>query len=426
MHINKFCVILFFTCLLLCDFAFGQTERDSVKIYFRQGNSVVDLSYANNKTALDRVVNNLISKTSTRSYNLKNITIIGGTSPEGSILLNKRISEQRANALFDYLSHYFSLESSLKNYVYLGRDWSGLLQLVQGDDNVPFRDDVITLLGEIIERSENNAEADDDIYRLQTMWNGEPYRYMYSNLFPELRASQMILLYDKIMDKAEVASVADNVNAQTSVSDMSGLDITSPISVDNNTTKGSFCMGIKTNLLYDALLVPNIGVEFYLGKRFSLATNWMYAWWNNDSKHTYWRVYGGDVSLRKWLGRRSKVKPLAGHHLGIYAQALTYDLADGDRGFMAGEPSGDIFDRANYAAGLEYGYSVPVARRLNLDFTLGVGYMWGRYYEYNVVDNCYVWQATKNRQYIGPTKAEISLVWLLGRKNVNAEKGGRR
>ena len=74
MHINKCCVILVFTCLLLCDFAFGQTERDSVKIYFRQGDSVVDLSYGNNKTTLDRVVNNLISKASTRSYNLKNIT----------------------------------------------------------------------------------------------------------------------------------------------------------------------------------------------------------------------------------------------------------------------------------------------------------------------------------------------------------------
>lgn len=424
MHINKCCVILVFTCLLLCDFAFGQTERDSVKIYFRQGDSVVDLSYGNNKTTLDRVVNNLISKASTRSYNLKNITIIGGTSPEGSILLNKRISEQRANALFDYLSHYFSFESSLGNYVYLGRDWSGLLQLVQRDDNVPFKNDVIALLDEIIERSVNNGEKDDDINRLQTMRNGEPYRYMYSNLFPELRASQMILLYDKIVDKAVDAPVADNFNVEASVSDMSGLD-TSPISVDNNASKG-FYMGIKTNLLYDALLVPSIGAEFYLGKRFSFAANWMYAWWNNDSKHTYWRVYGGDVSLRKWLGRRAKEKPLTGHHLGIYAQALTYDLADGDRGIMAGEPSGDIFDRANYAAGLEYGYSVPIARRLNLDFTLGVGYMWGRYYEYNVVDNCYVWQATKNRQYIGPTKAEISLVWLLGRKNVNARKGGQR
>lgn len=31
-----------------------------------------------------------------------------------------------------------------------------------------------------------------------------------------------------------------------------------------------FYMGLKTNLVYDALLVPNIGVEFALGKGWTL------------------------------------------------------------------------------------------------------------------------------------------------------------
>ena len=42
------------------------------------------------------------------------------------------------------------------------------------------------------------------------------------------------------------------------------------------------------------------------------------------------------------------------------------------------------------------------------------------------IDNCYVWQATKERHWFGPTKAEISLVWLIGRGNFNKGKGGRR
>jgi hypothetical protein len=37
-----------------------------------------------------------------------------------------------------------------------------------------------------------------------------------------------------------------------------------------------------------------------------------------------------------------------------------------------------------------------------------------------------VWQATKNRTMIGPTKLEISLVWLLGYGNENEKKGGKR
>lgn len=62
---------------------------------------------------------------------------------------------------------------------------------------------------------------------------------------------------------------------------------------------------------------------------------------------------------------------------------------------MGGEPGGMLWDKTNYAAGVEYGYSLPIANRLNIDFTLGVGYWGGKYYEYVPLDSHYVWQATK-------------------------------
>lgn len=195
---------------------------------------------------------------------------------------------------------------------------------------------------------------------------------------------------------------------------------------NNDYTDKAFYMSIKTNMLYDVLLTPNIGIEFNIGKRFSVATNWMYAWWKNDNKNWYWRTYGGDISIRKWFGKKSTVKPLTGNHIGLYTQALTYDFQFGGKGYLAGESHGNIFDKANFAIGIEYGYSLPIAKKLNLDFTLGVGYMWGIFYECTSIDECYVWQATKNRRWIGPTKAEISLVWLIGRNNINVRKEGKR
>ena len=56
-----------------------------------------------------------------------------------------------------------------------------------------------------------------------------------------------------------------------------------------------------------------------------------------------------------------------------------------------------LWDKANFGAGLEYGYSLPIATRLNLDFNIGLGYFWGEYQEYIPQDNCYVWQSTKYR-----------------------------
>ena len=46
---------------------------------------------------------------------------------------------------------------------------------------------------------------------------------------------------------------------------------------------------------------------------------------------------------------------------------------------MGGKPGGTLWEKMNYAVGLEYGYSLPVARRLNLDFVIGVGYWGGEY-----------------------------------------------
>ena len=80
-----------------------------------------------------------------------------------------------------------------------------------------------------------------------------------------------------------------------------------PIETATTTTVSRpFYMSVKTNMLYDAALIPNIGIEFYLGKGASIGANWMYAWWSKDSSHRYWRTYGGDIHLRLWLGKKSR------------------------------------------------------------------------------------------------------------------------
>jgi hypothetical protein len=61
-----------------------------------------------------------------------------------------------------------------------------------------------------------------------------------------------------------------------------------------------------------------------------------------------------------------------------------------------------------------------------MDFTLGAGYFGGKYYEYVPLDGCYVWQCTKKRNWVGPTKLEVSLVWLIGCDNYNKKKGGNK
>ncbi|MDO4165314.1 MAG: DUF3575 domain-containing protein [Bacteroides sp.] len=398
-----------------------------MKIYFRQGKIDLIPSLSGNQSALDRIADSLRTSYADSVYRLQKILVVGGASPEGSVKINQWLSEKRAGVLFDYLSSYGSLPDSLKTTLFLGRDWDGLIRLVEDDRNVPYQEETLDLLRQIADEVRSGIHPSaDPLRRIQQLRGGAPYSYMYRNLFPELRASHLYLWYKKTWNPLANVMTAPPSESQS----VMPLPADTVYIIRHDTVYLSKCcpfyMAVKTNLLYDALAVPNVGVEFYLGKQWSIAANWMYAWWKTDRHHRYWRIYGGDIALRRWFGKAAKEKPLTGHHIGLYGQVLTYDFEWGGTGYMAGEPGGNILDRANYAVGLEYGYSLPIARRLNLDFTIGLGYMGGKYYEYKPEDDCYVWQATKNRHYFGPTKLEVSLVWLLGCDNYNRKKGGKR
>lgn len=172
---------------------------------------------------------------------------------------------------------------------------------------------------------------------------------------------------------------------------------------------------IRMNMLYGLAAIPSFGAEYYFGKNWSIAGQWHYAKWNSTRKNTFWQTYGGDLEIRYWVGSRAHEKPLTGHHLGLYGQMITYDFEwRGNKGYQAPD--------WNYGGGLAYGYSAPISTHLNIDFTLGVGYLGGDYMEYLPIDGHYVWQVSKKRKWFGPTKAEISLVWLLGKGNINQKK----
>lgn len=394
-------------------------QKDTVQcsIYFHQGKHYFSPNLRDNDKRMREFVEDVFKRSEAPAYTVKMILVNSGASPEGSKRFNDTLSDRRARVIIDYLKNNVNVDESMIMVHSPGVDWDGLGALVKKTDGVPQKDAVL----EIIYSEEF---GDDDIARrkaLEALDRGIPYWWLYRNLFPLVRHSKMTIAY--------VHKVKDT--PLPSMSMACGPKLTAPLTTDITVQTSSepvkpFYMSVQSNLLYDVATIPNIGVEFYLGSGYSIDANWGYAWWKSDPAHWYYRVYGGDVSVRRWFGREAKEKPLTGHHIGIYGQMLTYDFAFGGLGQIGGVPGGAIWDRANYGVGLEYGYSLPIAKRFNLDFTLGAGYFGGEYQEYLPEDNCYVWQATKRRHWIGPTKAEISLVWLLGRGNYNKGKGGVR
>lgn len=179
---------------------------------------------------------------------------------------------------------------------------------------------------------------------------------------------------------------------------------------DEEIGEGGFGMDLRTNLLAYPALVPNIGFDIYLGKNWSIGANGNFAWWSNNRNY-YWRLVTGELNVRKYFGKQAELKNYSGHHIGALGGVATYDFQLGGLGYQNIPLA--------WFAGLEYGYSLPVAKRLNIDFSLGLGYFHSVQEEYdNFAGKNYKFQKTR-LNYVIPVKAEIALVWLLGRNNKN-------
>lgn len=381
-------------------------------LFFRVSRSDIDSTYMDNGHTIRTMIDDIKTTLEVQGAVPDSLLIYASSSPEGPSALNQRLAIRRAENARALLIDLFP-QFDPKNIRVESRpnDWSGVILAIRRDSSIINRNALLKVL--------TDPGVKDKTAALRAI--PEAYDEIRHGLLNYMRTATVTI--HVIGKKDEFSDIGPRplIPAVSSVKAPAiEPPMDEPLSMPQavQDIRKPFYMAVKTNMLYDLALVPNIGLEFYLGKNISVAGNWMYSWWKNDRIAWYWRIYGGDLAVRYWFGPDAEKKPLSGHHVGVYGQIITYDFETRGRGYLG--------DRWSYAGGIEYGYSLPVARRLNIDFNLGVGYLGGEFKEYLPIDGHYVWQATKKRNYIGPTKLEVSLVWLLGYGNHNEGKGGRR
>lgn len=161
----------------------------------------------------------------------------------------------------------------------------------------------------------------------------------------------------------------------------------------------------KTNLLYWAIALPNIEMEFFIGKRFSINIEGRYTWMSEvlGNQKSYY-TWGAGAEFRVWFKGDNKFE---GFYAGIGGETGQYDFKFTDDG------NGNQGDY--YTAGVSFGYLMPINKHLNMEFGIGVGYV-------NYQDKEYLWSGKKfepadkmdpikTNWGIFPTKAKVSLVW---------------
>lgn len=183
-------------------------------------------------------------------------------------------------------------------------------------------------------------------------------------------------------------------------------------------------LAIKTNVLYDLYATPNIELERWLDRKmeYSIMGEVQFPWYTWHHNERSYEVFNAGLEVRWWFARNHKKpeaawRPLVGHFFGLYFMAGYYDIGWDNKGHQGEYGS----------AGLTYGYACRLSPRFNIEFSLSGGVVGGPYRRYHGIselDNKAIEIEKRGHWlYWGPTKAKISLVWLIGNHH---KKGGNR
>lgn len=423
-----------------CRYIDAQSAADTVCVYFHRGYSSLDLSFRDNRQTLDAFVGQLNALRADAARHAITLFVEGNASPDGTLDANVRLTENRVKNVLEYIRRHVTLPDSLIRIRAEGIDWDGLAEWVARDPRVPGQDQVLDILHHtpVWVFDAQGRIVDSRKKQLMDLEGGRAYRYMSEHYFPGLRNTVLRLSY--AVDPDSCVGAEPEVSRETSPESEPDLKPepyaeSSVESKPEETVVGGdrvtrqevsssapsekvrpvdreplHRLALKTNLLYDAILMPSLEIEYRIDDRWSVNLEGEVAWWSKKPQHKYYQIATIGPEGRYWF--RTK-KPWHGHYVGAFAGGSWYDLENGGRGYK-----GEF-----YMTGFSYGYMFPIGRALSLEAGIGIGFLHTSYEEYLPLDGHYVYQQTSRTNYFGPVKLKFALAWRLWDLN---RKGGVR
>lgn len=320
----------------------GSQQVDAA-VYFRIGESAVDPSFEGNRIRLLVFLNDLRRIQADSNYVISRIEVAGTASPDGSQDRNEQLAGERAAALASWLVSEAGIPSEKISVVNGGENWTGLRQMMEASDQMPFRDEMLALMD--IE--------DRDVRKHKMMYyaDSKPWLWMYDRFFPALRkgaggtqtrASQNRLSTEKVPMTGSCVSFSYELNPKTQAhaAEIPEPDtVTEPAVVDvtqqpiQSRRPFSPVVALKTDLmLWGGVMpdiktgtwTPNLSAELYFARRWSAEAGYAYAAWDAYDGGLY-SVSAGNVGLRSWLGKASSFR---GFYLGLFGVYGQYDVQE--------------------------------------------------------------------------------------------------
>ncbi|MDR0834009.1 MAG: DUF3575 domain-containing protein [Candidatus Symbiothrix sp.] len=373
---------------------------------------------------------------------IDSIDVVAAASPIGREDINNSLAFKRSEEMWHYIRrNYPAFPIQRIRTFSIGIDWEGFRSLVEADYGVPNRQELLRYLTSgnyfLLSQYLSLSSPAEHNYLRTYIYPRLQYVYVRLKMTDGNRIyckenSPIKILVEQSSDyrsaftshKYETASVHDTI--YTPVHDTIYTTVPDTLwdakRVKERGNRQALTLALSSNLLYDAVLLPNVSLEVGISDRWSVLVQGLWNWWETSetkqgTDFSSYRFRGVWAEGRYWFNPHNK--PLSGWHLGVYGARFDYDF----RLFPKEWDSSGYLSRSSYSVGLSGGYSATLSRAFRLDFSLGAGYVTGKQYQYYPAQysDKFVYRSDKQVHTVLPTQAGVTLVWLISGKPTGKE-----
>ena len=378
----------------------AQVRSDSLRVFFRTGQSKFDPSFKNNGETINAFVQLMRESQADPSLEVEveQVIINSSSSPEGSPAVNERLSRERQQSIMDYLNARLKVaqpDAERSSHVI---DWEMLRNLVQEDTAMPqaYRDNVLEKLDSA------------DPLTINELKGSPSWKYLMDNIFPKIRTTLVVFVWEawKELEFPEL-SCDDPVEDPFVYPEFARLDDHYSVKAAEKRPSTRDII-LKVNMLVLPALVANAGIEIQPLPHFSISVPVYYSGVNWFSEKVKFRVLGIQPELRYWLR-----KDMHGLFFNAHATFGWYNVAlGGDYRYQDHAQKSPTF-----GGGVGVGYKVTLGRnndsRWGLEMGIGGGVLPLHYDMYYNMHNGRL--AGEDRYtYWGVDQAFISLTYRIG------------
>ena len=393
---------------------------DRFALYYWRDRIDLDENYLDNARQMTRIKRYLAE-----SPHIDSITVYAYASPEGVYEHNVWLARKRAEAAKRYILEHIpagsDFDASRIRLCPMEENWEGLEAEIEANYHRSNREQVLAILRAPVRN-------DTKKWRLQQIDGGVSYKYIIRNHMPKLRLATWVCIWQRPVQEEPLGKTAQFAVAEPEPIPLEHYKGCNPPAAPER-YKRTF-VALKSNLLYDAATVLNFAVEVPFNEKFSLLYEHHCPWWLSDNNRFCVEMLSFGGEFRWWFKPRTQPATpkrvqrdaLVGHFLGLYGMGGKFDFQLNRNLCYQGE---------FFSAGLTYGYSMPIAKRLNLEFSISAGYARIPYRHYIPTEDWSLLIRDRNKtgvwHYFGPTKVEIALsVPLLFPVKKPVKTGGNR